>query len=98
MPKKLRVYQTPCLLLKQPEAIEAFVSGREFICAIPFISLVPPAPSKGLVKYRYLTISKGIQLDSVRNASYVRYCSPIPGANKSIVLLRRLFVNVIGTH
>ena len=33
--------------------------------------------SKGLVKYRYLTISKGIQSDSVRNAGYVRYCSPI---------------------
>jgi len=31
--------------------------------------------SKGLVKYRYLTISKGIRLDSIRNAGYVRYRS-----------------------
>ena len=33
--------------------------------------------SEGLVKYRYLTISKGIRLDSIHNAGYVRYCSPI---------------------
>ena len=32
----------------------------------------PLRKSKGLVKYKYLIISKGIQLDSKRNACYVR--------------------------